>query len=43
MKTATIEISGLLSALNSRGVEKQLAKLPGIHKAEASISSKLSA
>ncbi len=34
MKTATIEISGLLSALSSLGVEKQLAKLPGIHKAE---------
>lgn len=34
MKTATIEIGGLLSALSSRGVEKQLAKLPGVHKAE---------
>lgn len=34
MKTATIEISGLLSALSSLGVEKQLAKLPGIHKTE---------
>lgn len=34
MKTATIEIGGLLSALSSLGIEKQLAKLPGIHKAE---------
>jgi len=34
MKTATIEINGLLSALSSLGIEKQLAKLPGIHKAE---------
>jgi len=34
MKTATIEIGGLLSALSARGVEKQLARLPGVHKAE---------
>jgi len=34
MKTATIEIGGLLSALSVRGVEKQLAKLTGVHKAE---------
>ena len=34
MKTATIEIGGLLSTLSARGVEKQLARLPGVHKAE---------
>lgn len=34
MKTITIEVGGLLSALSARGVEKQLAKLPGVHKAE---------
>jgi Cu2+-exporting ATPase len=34
MKTVTIEIGGLLSALSARGVEKQLAKLTGVHKAE---------
>ncbi|MDX1251523.1 MAG: copper-translocating P-type ATPase [Gammaproteobacteria bacterium] len=34
MKTITIEVGGLLSALSARGMEKQLAKLPGVHKAE---------
>ncbi len=34
MKTAIIEIGGLLSTLSARGVEKQLAKLQGVHKAE---------
>ena len=34
MKTVTIEIGGLLSALSARGVEKQLAMLTGVHKAE---------
>ncbi len=34
MKTTTIEIGGLLSALSARGVAKQLVKLPGVHKAE---------
>lgn len=33
MKTVTIEVSGMLSALSARGVEKQLAKLPGVHRA----------
>ena len=35
MKTSVIEVSGLLSVLSTRGVEKQLMKLPGIEKAEA--------
>ena len=34
MISATIEVGGLLSALSARGVEKQLAKLRGVHKAE---------
>ncbi len=34
MKTSIIEVSGMLSALSAYGVEKQLAKLPGVHKAE---------
>ena len=34
MRTITIEVGGLLSALSTRGVEKQLAKLPGVHRAE---------
>lgn len=34
MRTVTIEVRGLLSVLSARGVEKQLAKLPGVHKAE---------
>lgn len=34
MKTVTIEVSGLLSAMSASGVEKQLAKLTGVLKAE---------
>ena len=34
MKTVTIEVGGMFSALSARGVEKQLVKLPGVHKAE---------
>jgi len=34
MRTVNVEVGGLLSSLNARGVEKQLAKLPGVHKAE---------
>ncbi len=34
MKTSVIEIGGLLSVLSARGVEKQLARLPGVRKAE---------
>lgn len=34
MKTSVIEVSGMLSALNARGVEKQLAKLRGVERAE---------
>jgi Cu2+-exporting ATPase len=34
MKTATIEVGGLLSSLSALGVQKQLASLPGVKKAE---------
>ena len=34
MKTTTIEVGGLLSALSAIGVQKQLARLPGVKKAE---------
>lgn len=34
MKTVTIEVSDMLSALSALGVEKQLMTLPGVHKAE---------
>lgn len=34
MKTSIVEIGGLLSALSAHGVEKQLARLPGIKRVE---------
>ena len=34
MKTATIEVGGLLSALSALGVRKQLTRLPGVKKAD---------
>jgi len=34
MKTATIEVTGMLSALSALGVQKQLTRLPGVRKAE---------
>ena len=34
MKTVTLEVGDLLSALSALGVEKQLMTLPGVHKAE---------
>lgn len=34
MKTVTIDVAGLLSALSALGVQKQLAALPGVEKAE---------
>lgn len=33
MKTATIEVSGLVSVLSAQGIEKQLLRLPGVHTA----------
>jgi len=34
MKTSVIEVGGLLSVLSARGVEKQLARLPGVERVE---------
>ena len=34
MKTATIEVDGLLSTLSALGVQKQLGRIPGVTKAE---------
>ncbi|HML90836.1 MAG TPA: heavy metal translocating P-type ATPase [Methyloceanibacter sp.] len=34
METAIVEVAGLISTLSAKGVEKQLARLPGVHKAE---------
>ncbi len=34
MKTTVIEVAGLISVLSARGVEKRLARLPGVRKAE---------
>lgn len=34
MKTIVIEVGGMLSALSAHGVEKQLAKLRGVERAE---------
>ncbi len=34
MRTATIDVAGMVSALSARGVEKQIARLPGVEKAE---------
>jgi P-type Cu2+ transporter len=34
MKTVTIDVAGLLSALSALGVQKQLAALPGVEKVE---------
>lgn len=33
MKTATIEVAGLVSVLSAQGIEKQLLRLPGVHTA----------
>ena len=39
MRTAVIEVSGLISPLSSQGVEKQLSKLRGIEKASVNYAS----
>ncbi len=39
MKTATLDVGGMLSMLDYQGVEKQLGRLPGVHRAAASIAS----
>ena len=39
MKTATLDVGGMLSALDYRAVEKQLSRIPGVRRATASIAS----
>ncbi|HKQ30679.1 MAG TPA: heavy metal translocating P-type ATPase [Burkholderiales bacterium] len=34
MKTVTVDVGGMLSPLSARGVERQLARLPGVHHAD---------
>jgi Cu2+-exporting ATPase len=34
MKTSIVEVGGMVSALSARGVEKQIARLPGVHRVE---------
>jgi len=36
MRTATVEVNGLLSVLSAQGVEKQLRRLPGVHHVDVS-------
>jgi cation transport ATPase len=39
MKTVTVDVGGLLSPLSVRGVEKQLARLPGVERADVNFAS----
>ena len=39
MKTATLDVGGMSSMLDYQGVEKQLARIPGVHHAAASVAS----
>ena len=39
MKTATLEVGGMLSMLDYQAVEKQLGRIPGVQHATASIAS----
>ena len=39
MKTTVIDVRDLLSPLSARGVEKQLAKMPGVQQAEVNLVS----
>jgi Cu2+-exporting ATPase len=39
MKTVTLDVGGMLSKLDYRAVEKQLARIPGVRRATASIAS----
>jgi Cu2+-exporting ATPase len=38
MKTVTVDVGGLLSPLSVRGVEKQLAKVPGVERADVNFA-----
>src|SRR5262245_21934935 len=39
MKTATLDVEGMLSTLDYQGVEKQLARMPGVEQVSASVAS----
>src|SRR6516225_8667681 len=39
MKTATLDVDGMLSMLDYQAVEKQLSRIPGVQRATASIAS----
>jgi Cu2+-exporting ATPase len=39
MKTRMIEVGEILSPLSARGVEKQLMRLPGVHRVEVNVAS----
>jgi Cu2+-exporting ATPase len=39
MKTATLDVGGMLSVLDFQGVEKQLGRVPGVHSVTASTAS----
>ena len=38
MKTVTVDVGGLLSPLSVRGVEKHLARLPGVERADVNFA-----
>jgi P-type Cu2+ transporter len=38
MKTVTVDVGGLLSPLSVRGVEKQLARIPGVERADVNFA-----
>jgi Cu2+-exporting ATPase len=40
MKTATLDVGGMLSKLDYQGVERRLGKMPGVQRAMASIASR---
>lgn len=39
MKTATLDVGGMLSMLDYQGVEKQLGRIAGVRRASASVAS----
>ena len=39
MKTATVDVGGMLSILDFQGVEKQLGRIPGVHRVTANTAS----
>jgi Cu2+-exporting ATPase len=39
MKTATVDVGGMVSMLDYQAIEKQLGRLPGVHRVAASVAS----